>query len=93
MIKIIKDLSSGTEYRVLHIEYLSGGNIYLLKNLKKKEVFCCYHDINKSLFSVPLTHACVFKKENKKEKKIDTTERVMAEYTIKDTGKVYKRAP
>jgi hypothetical protein len=89
IIKIIKDLSAGTEYKVLHIEYNGGGNIYLLKNLKKKEVVACYHDVNKSLFSVPLTHACVFKKE----KILDGTGRVMAEYTIKETGQVYKRAP
>ena len=89
IIKIIKDLSVGTEYRVLHIEYCRDGNIYLLKNLKKKEVVACHHDISKSLFSVPLTHACVFKKE----KTIDTTGRVIAKYTIKETGKVYKRAP
>jgi hypothetical protein len=89
IIKIIKNLSAGTEYKVLHIEYCSNGNIYLFKNLKKKEVVACYHDISKSLHSVPLTHACVFEKANI----IDATGRVLAEYSIKETGKVFKRAP
>lgn len=89
VVEIMKDLSIGTEYKVLHIEYGDDSNLYLLRDLKEKGTIYCHHDADKNLRLVPLTQDCIFKKE----KIINSVGRTIFEYTIRGIQKVYKRAP
>lgn len=89
VIKIIRGLLEGQDYKVLHIEYSGDGNLYLLEDLKKKGHIYAYHDANRKLYLIPLRINCVFKKS----KVMVSTGRFMLRYTIRGVKRIYERAP